>query len=409
MTDSSSPRPGSTPQLQAVHRQLAIELDARRQAEADIERFFELSLDMLCIANADGYFKRLSPAFTRTLGWSIEELLARPFLDFVHPDDHARTLREVERQIARGELVLEFNNRYLHKNGSWRLLSWKSSPQPDGSMYAIARDVTDRDLAEQALRRSHDELERRVQERTAELQARNQDLETLLYVSSHDLREPLRSILNFSELVRDRYGDKLDAKGKDYVERVFRAAQRMDQLMADVLMLSRAQRMDMSCDQVQGRTIVMDALEQLAETVRQTGARIQISDDFPVLRVNKLWATQAVYNLLSNALKFHRDGQAPDIEVAPYPSGGTGETGPGIIVRDRGIGIAPEHAQRIFQLFQRAVGREVRGTGAGLAIVQQIVQRHGGRTWVQPREGGGSEFVLLFGPPADATPEQSPP
>jgi PAS domain S-box-containing protein len=91
-------------------------LEARKQAESDVEHFFALSLDMLCIAKSDGYFKRVSPAFTRTLGWSADEMLTRPFLDFVHPDDRAATLREVERQVAGNELVLEFENRYQHKD-----------------------------------------------------------------------------------------------------------------------------------------------------------------------------------------------------------------------------------------------------------------------------------------------------
>ena len=393
----SSPPPHDNPQVQLLRRELSNELMARRQAETDIDRFFDLSLDMLCIANTEGYFIRLSPAFSRTLGWSLEELMSRPFLDFVHPDDRASTLLEVERQIGRGEPVLEFQNRYQHQNGSWRLLSWKSSPHTDGSLYAIARDVTDREQAAQALRRSHEELEHRVQERTAELQQRNRDLETLLHVSSHDLREPLRSISNFSQLVRERYGDRLDAKGIDYIDRVIRAAQRMDQLMEDLLTLSRAQRLEMPYEEVRGDDLVRAALTQLDETIRRTGAHVRVAAEFPSFRVNKTWVTQALYNLIANALKFHQPGAVPEIDLAPYWLMEDATPKVGLVVRDRGTGIHPDHAQRIFQLFQRAVGREVSGTGAGLAIVQQVAQRHGGRAWVQPREGGGSEFVLLFG------------
>ncbi len=393
----SSLPPQDHPQVQSLRRELTNESMARRQAEADIDRFFDLSLDMLCIASAEGYFIRLSPAFTRTLGWSLDELMSRPFLEFVHPDDRAGTLLEVERQIGRGEPVLEFQNRYQHQDGSWRLLSWKSTPHVDGSLYAIARDVTDREQAAQALRRSHEELERRVLERTAELQQRNRDLETLLYVSSHDLREPLRSIANFSQILRERYGERLDPKGIDYLDRVVRAAHRMDQLMEDLLTLSRAQRLEMPYEDVPGEDLVKAALTQLDETIRRTGARIQVAADFPVFRVNKTWVTQALYNLIANALKFHRPGAVPEIDIAPYRAVEDGSRLMGLVVRDRGIGVEPDQAQRIFQLFQRAVGREVSGTGAGLAIVQQIAQRHGGRAWAQPREGGGSEFVLLFG------------
>ncbi len=130
----------------------------RKHAEAERDRFFDLSLDILSIANADGYFKRINPAFSRILGWSDEEILARPFLDFVHPDDRAATLREVERQIVASSPVLHFENRYQHKDGSWRVLSWKSVPQPGGLMYATARDVTDAKRAEETLRRSEQNL-----------------------------------------------------------------------------------------------------------------------------------------------------------------------------------------------------------------------------------------------------------
>lgn len=397
MTTHSSPPPHENSQVQSLRRELNNESMARRQAEADIDRFFDLSLDMLCIANAEGYFIRLSPAFTRTLGWSLDELMSRPFLDFVHPDDRASTLLEVERQLGRGEPVLEFQNRYQHQNGSWRLLSWKSTPHMDGSLYAIARDVTDREQAAQALRRSHEELERRVLERTAELQQRNRDLETLLYVSSHDLREPLRSIANFSQLLRERYGERLDSKGLDYLDRVVRAAHRMDQLMEDLLTLSRAQRLEMPYEDVPGEDLVKAALSQLDETIRRTGARVNVAGPFPLFRVNKTWVAQALYNLIANALKFHQPGAVPEIDIAPYRAVEDGARLMGLVVRDRGIGVEPDQTQRIFQLFQRAVGREVSGTGAGLAIVQQIAQRHGGCARVQAREGGGSEFVLLFG------------
>ena len=115
----------------------------RQEAEEDRDRFFTLSLDLLCIAKSDGYFKRVNPAFTETLGWSADEMLARPFMDFVHPDDHTATLDEFKKQVVAGKKVINFYNRYRHKDGSWRVLSWKSLPQPDGHLYATARDVTE--------------------------------------------------------------------------------------------------------------------------------------------------------------------------------------------------------------------------------------------------------------------------
>jgi PAS domain S-box-containing protein len=148
----------------------------RQRAEVQLERFFSLSLDFLCIASADGYFKRVSPAVTEILGWSVEEFLSRPFMDFVHPADVPATTREVERQIRAGEKVMHFENRYRHKDGSWRVLSWRSMPQPDGLMYATARDVTELKRAELAMRDLNESLETRVSERTAELAQANESL-----------------------------------------------------------------------------------------------------------------------------------------------------------------------------------------------------------------------------------------
>ncbi|BDU71277.1 PAS domain-containing hybrid sensor histidine kinase/response regulator [Mesoterricola silvestris] len=155
----------------------------RRRAEADRDRFFTLPLDMLCIVGPDGRFRRLSPAFTETLGWSLEELLARPFLEFVHPGDRDAARREAERQARGAGTVFQYENRYLHKDGSWRWLSWRCVPETDGSTYATARDITlfkDAEAAlhlsqealvesEHLLRSLNSELERRVEARTAEV------------------------------------------------------------------------------------------------------------------------------------------------------------------------------------------------------------------------------------------------
>jgi PAS domain S-box-containing protein len=148
---------------------------ARARAEGELAQFFSLSLDFLVISSFDGYFKRVSPAVFNVLGWTPEEFTSRPYLDFVHPDDLPKTIREVERQMKTGESVLHFENRYHHKDGSWRVLSWRSMPQGE-YMYATARDVTDAAAAADALREARDQLEVRVEQRTAELATANKSL-----------------------------------------------------------------------------------------------------------------------------------------------------------------------------------------------------------------------------------------
>jgi PAS domain S-box-containing protein len=152
----------------------------RRRAELDLERFFTISLDFLCIASADGYFKRVSPAVTDILGWSVAEFLGKPFMQFVHPDDQLATEAAVRKQVELGEPVLHFENRYRHKDNTWRTLAWRSMPQPDGRMYASARDVTDLRRAERALIDMNEQLETRVRARTGDLAQMNEKLSAQL-------------------------------------------------------------------------------------------------------------------------------------------------------------------------------------------------------------------------------------
>jgi signal transduction histidine kinase len=120
---------------------------------------------------------------------------------------------------------------------------------------------------------------------------------------------------------------------------------------------------------------------------------IKVADDLPQIRIDPFWATQAIFNLISNALKFTREGVPPEIEIASYH----GEHGTGVRVLDRGCGVPSEYLENIFGLFKRAVGREIEGTGAGLAIVKEVASRHGGKAWGEQREGGGSIFTITFG------------
>lgn len=239
-----------------------------------------------------------------------------------------------------------------------------------------------------------------TEQRRAELTIlrKNKDLETLLFVTSHDLKEPLRAIESFSLLLQDRYADRLDDKGKDFLRRIVRATQRLDQLLTDILNLSRAQRMEAPTQEVEAEALVGEVLRRLESQIKDTRARVVVRSPLPRVTVNVTWATQGLYNLIANALKFARPGEAPDIEIAAYEPTGQAEEGlQGLVVSDRGPGIPPEHRERIFQLFARIVGREVEGTGAGLAIVRQVAERHGGRAWVEARQGGGSNFIMTFG------------
>jgi signal transduction histidine kinase len=177
----------------------------------------------------------------------------------------------------------------------------------------------------------------------------------------------------------------------------------MNLLLDDILMLSRAQRLEMAAEEIDFGEVVSEVLHRLERKIAETRANVTLSADLPKLRVDKTWVTQAFYNLIGNALKFTRNGEPPSVEIASYDLNGSQAQEVGIAVRDRGPGVPADQSERIFKLFQRAVGRDVEGTGAGLAIVRQIAERHGGRVWVQERPGGGSEFVMTF---ARSNPEE---
>ncbi|ULA60163.1 MAG: Putative Sensor histidine kinase [Nitrospira sp.] len=227
---------------------------------------------------------------------------------------------------------------------------------------------------------------------------KNKDLETLLYVTSHDLKEPLRAIESFSVLLQERYASRLDEKGQDFLRRIVRATQRLDRLLTDILDLSRAQRMEPPVDEIDADQLVQEVLRRLESRIKESGATITVCAPLPRLRVNTTWAVQGLYNLVSNALKFVSDGRPPNIEIAPHTEiDAEGTECSGLVVRDRGPGVPSDQRERIFELFRRAVGRDIEGTGAGLAIVRQVAERHGGRAWVLPRDGGGSDFFITFG------------
>jgi signal transduction histidine kinase len=312
-------------------------------------------------------------------------------------DDQSRpfTPNEVELLQAIGSVIgVAIENARLFEQTRKQAAELEQSNQAKDELLAVMAQQ------KEELSRLNAGLECEIAERgraRTEIAAKNRDLETLLYVTSHDLREPLRAIENFSRIVNDRYSERLDDKGQDFLRRIISGAQRLNRLLDDILTLSRSQRIGVPSEEVDGESIVSEALKRLEGKINPTRARIHVAKDFQGLRVDKTWATQAIYNLIANALKFTREGEAPDVEIAPYRPEGPGRNAIGIVVRDRGPGIAPEHTERIFQLFQRAVGREVEGTGAGLAIVRQIAERHGGSAWVEPRQGGGSEFIITFG------------
>lgn len=344
--------------------------------------------------DSDGCYVFINPAFEEMMGVTADRCVGRKPED-VLPAQAGRILESVSQQLSQSDKTAS-DAKTVHVDlpigGETISLMVTRFVYTDvkGETYVGGSAV---DLSEVA----------HVQR---ELAQRNKDLKALLYVISHDLREPLRAIRNFSSLVVEREYEQLNDSSKDMLNRVVRGAERLDQLLADVLTLSRAQRAEPATGMVSSKRIVKEALSDLQATIDQTSADIEVQGELPDLKVDAFWLRQAVHNLLSNALKFTKPDDAPMVLIRPYQEDSSeaeqnGKHEPkkplaGLVFEDRGPGVEEHQRERVFGLFQRGVSRDVPGTGAGLAIVAQVAERYGGRVWVEDREGGGARFILGF-------------
>jgi len=253
------------------------------------------------------------------------------------------------------------------------------------------RDVTDRKHAEEALQRSHDELEVRVLERTAELEAKNAEMERFTYTVSHDLRSPLVTIQGFLGFLREDVKDRDEVKIETDIEMITSAVEKMDYLLRDTLRLSRIGRVANPPEDVPFGEIVKDALDLISEKARSNGVDISTAEEWPTVYVDRFRISEVIVNLVENSIRYMGDRPRPRVEV------GWRKDGEEVVffVRDNGIGIDPGQQEKVFELFYKA-DPDGEGTGAGLAIAKRIVEVHGGRIWVESVEGEGSTFSFTL-------------
>jgi light-regulated signal transduction histidine kinase (bacteriophytochrome) len=235
-------------------------------------------------------------------------------------------------------------------------------------------------------------LEERVRVRTDELQRSNQELNDFTYIVSHDLKEPLRAIEAFSRFLADEYGQQLDEKGRNYVQRIRVNTKRLQEFIDDLLELSRIARIRNPYETVDLRLVVEKARDALSYAVAEKGATLACVGSFPRIHCDRTRIYQVFLNLIENALKFS-DKPAPAVEVS-YEDGGEDHV---FRVKDNGIGIEAQYFKQIFQVFERLHPREAYpGSGAGLTISKKIVEQHGGTIWVESRPGEGSTFSFAL-------------
>ena len=342
------------------------DVSVRKRTQEQLDRLFEMSLDLLCIAGTDGYFKRINPAFEEVLGYSREELLSRGFIEFVHPEDRESTVRQVA-ALARGLKVVDFQNRYRARDGTYRWLAWRSSPWPsEGLIYAVGRDITEHKRDQETLLRQAKELARS-----------NADLEQFAYVASHDLRSPLRAVAILTNWIEEGMPETLPPEVRGHLASLRDRVGRMERLTEELLRYSRAGRERVDVGPVDTAAMVRDLVQLLGPPEGQT---IVVEGGLPVLRTPRAPLEQVFRNLLENAIKHHDRAQG-NIVVSSRDIGDFLEFG----VADDGPGIPAEFREQVFGMFQKAPSSDgaKEGAGIGLALVRQIVEREGGSVWIE--------------------------
>lgn len=375
------------------------DITARKVAEearARLSGIVRSSSDAIIGKSPEGVITSWNSGAEKVFGYTEEEAMGKSML-MLFPPERVHEEADILVRIARDETVPHFDTQRVRKNGRLIDVSVTISPVHDSEgrvigASKIARDITERRMAEEAIRKLNAQLEERVVERTAQLEAANKELEAFSYSVSHDLRSPLRAMDGFSQALLEDYGPQLPEEAQQYAQTIRAGAQKMGALIDDLLAFSRLSRSALTVRSVKMNRLVNEVLEELEFQRRGKAVEIRCAE-LPDCEGDPALLKQVWVNLLSNAFKYTQNSAAPLVEIDSMEEGA--ETI--YFVKDNGTGFDMRYAGKLFGVFQRLHrAEEYEGTGVGLAIVQRVIHRHGGRVWANAAVGQGATFSFTL-------------
>lgn len=369
-----------------------------KSAHAFYKAIEESILVGIAAVDTEGRQSYINPALCKMVGWSQEELLgAKPPFLYWPPEEIEKIQNSFKVLLDSKESSETLELRFRRKNGERFDTLVLYSPLKDGQGKLIGwigsiGDITKHKRREEEIRRLNVELEERVRQRTAELENLNKELEAFCYAVSHDLKSPLIVINGFCQRLLERYGDKLDAKGKKYLQNVYEAAQHMTLLIEDLLSLSKVTQSGMKLKTIDLSELVKSIVGKLQEVDSERQVEYVIQEGLVAKGDSRLLRI-ALENLLGNAWKFTNKQPKPTIEFGLSRM----ESEPIYFVHDNGCGFDMALADKIFEPFQRLhPPEEFPGTGIDLSTVKRIIHRHGGRIWAESNPGKGATFFFTI-------------
>jgi len=316
--------------------------------------------------------------FAEMHGYTPDELLGTDHLDLIHPDQRESIRQRADKRLKGEKVPQQYEIKRIKKDGTtvWHEIFVSDLISYRGKSAIMGHEI---DIT----------LRKQVEE---EIIQKNEELGNFVYTISHDLKSPIVSLQGFASILLEEYSKRLDDEGRHYINRIQENANKMEQLIEDLLQLSRLGRVANIYEKIESGHLVQEIIDTLRFQMDDNRIDLKIQDNLPIIYCDRSRVVQVFENLISNAIKYMGNVKAPIIEIGHRDKPPFVEFN----VKDNGIGIEPQYHNKIFRLFERLHGSEVEGTGVGLTIVKRIIEAHGGRIWLDSQKGKGANFYFTL-------------